>query len=97
MRGALPEDLDALIAIYFDDVQHVEALSTLAASDAAQVSECLNVRLRAPDLHARLVNRIVMGNIVIDQEVIAQNFSEPEAGLQMGTVDLIAMYEAQSE
>ena len=78
------------MAIYFDDVQNFEVLSMLAASEAAQVSECLNVRSREPDLHSRLVNRIAMGNLVIDQEVITQNFSEPGAGLRIGTVERIA-------
>lgn len=32
---------------------------------------------RTPDLHCRLVNRIVMGNTVIDQEEVTINKSEP--------------------
>ena len=87
-------DLDALMATYSDDVQHFEFPSTLLASGAAQVRERLSVRLQEPDLHARLVNRIAMGNLVIDQEVITRNFPEPEG---VGTIELIAMYEVQGE
>ena len=87
-------DLDALMAIYSDDVQHFEFPSTLVASGAAQVRERLSVRLQEPDLHARLVNRIAMGNLAIDQEVITRNFPEPEG---IGTVELIAMYDVQCE
>ena len=90
-------DLDALMAIYSDDIQHFEFPSTLVASGAAQVRERLSVRLQAPDLHARLVNRIAMGHLVIDQEVITRNFPEPAAGSQVGTIELIARYEVQGE
>ena len=80
--------------IYCDDVQHFEFPSTLVANGAAQVQERLSVRLQEPDLHARLLSRMVMGNVVIDQEVIARNFPEPEG---IGTIELIAMYEVQDE
>ena len=88
-------DVEALMAINSDDVQHCEFPSTLVASGAAQVRERSSVRLQEPDLHARLVSRMVMGNLVIDQEVITRNFPEPDAGSQIGTIELIAMYEVQ--
>lgn len=87
-------DLDALMAIYSEDIQHFEFPSTLVASGAAQVRERLSLRLREPALHARLVSRIAMGNLVIDQEVITRNFPEPEG---IGTIELLAMYEVQGE
>lgn len=87
-------DVDALLAIYSDDIQHFEFPSTLVASGAAQVRERLSIRLQEPDLHARLVSRIAMGNLVIDQEVITRNFPAPEG---IGTVELIAIYEVQGE
>ena len=90
-------DIDALMAIYSDYVQHFEFPSTLVASGAAQVHERLSVRFQEPEVHARLVNRIAMGNLVIDQEVITRNFPEPDAGSQIGTIELIAMYEVQGE
>ena len=86
--------VDALMAIYADDVQHFEFPPTLVASGAAQVRERLNVRLQEPNLNARLVSRMVVGNLVIDQEVITRNFPGPEG---VGTVELIAMYEVKGE
>ena len=85
------------MAIYSADVQHFEFPSTPVTSGAAQVRECLSVRYREPDLHARLVNRIAMRNLVIDQEVIKRNFPEPDDGAQIGTIALIAMCEMQGE
>ncbi len=87
-------DVDALMAIYSEDIQHFEFPSTLVATGAAQVRERLSVRLQEPDLHARLVSRMAMGNLVIDQEVITRNFPEPEG---IGTIELIAMYEVHGE
>ena len=85
-------DIDALMATYADDVEHFEFPSTLAASGAAQVRERLSSRLQEPNLHAKLVDRIVMGNIVIDHELVTRDFPEGP-----GTIELIALYEVQSE
>ena len=85
-------DIDLLMATYADDVQHFEFPSTLIASGAAQVRERLCVRLQEPNLHARLLARTAMGNLVIDHELVTRDFPEG-----LGTVELIAMYEVQGE
>ena len=45
-------------------------------------------RFQEPDLHARLLQRAVMGNIVIDHEEVSRTFPEGP-----GRVDLVAIYE----
>ena len=85
-------DIDALMATYADDIQHFEFPSTLVASGAAQVRERLCARLQEPNLHARLLGRTAMGNLVIDHEIVTRDFPEGP-----GTVELIAMYEVQGE
>lgn len=85
-------DIDALMATYADDVQHFEFPSTLVASGASQVRERLAARLQEPNLHAKLVNRIVMGNFVIDHELVTRTFPEGS-----GTVEIIAMYEVRGD
>lgn len=85
-------DIDALMTTYSDDVLHYEFPSTLIASGAAQVRERLVVRLLEPNLHAKLLARTAMGNLVIDHEVVTRDFPEG-----IGTVELIAMYEVQHE
>lgn len=85
-------DIDALMATYADDVQHFEFPSTLVASGAAQARERLAVRLQEPNLHAELVNRIVMGTIVIDHELVTRTFPEGT-----GTVEMVAMYEVRGD
>lgn len=85
-------DLDALMATYADDVQHFEFPAMPVASGAAQVRERLAVRLQEPNLHARLLARTAMGNLVIDHEIVTRDFPEGP-----GTAELIAMYEVQGE
>lgn len=77
---------------YADDVQHFEFPSTLVANGALAARERLAVRLHEPNLYAKLIDRVVMGNFVIDHELITRTFSEGT-----GTVELIAMYEVQGE
>jgi putative hydrolase of HD superfamily len=52
----------------------------------------LSVRLREPDLHARLLGRTVMGKLVIDHEIVTRNFPEG-----IGTIQLAAMYEVRGD
>ena len=85
-------DIDSLMATYSDDVQHFEFPSMLVASGAAQVRERLCVRLQEPNLHARLLGRTAMGNLVIDHEIVTRDFPEGP-----GTVELIAMYEVHGK
>ncbi|WP_410211342.1 nuclear transport factor 2 family protein [Aquirhabdus sp.] len=46
------------------------------------------VRFSEPDLYAELLQRIVMGNIVIDYECITRNFPEGK-----GTLEMMCIYE----
>ena len=85
-------DIEALMETYADDVEHFEFPSTLVVSGAAGVRERLRARLQEPNLHARLLGRTAMGNLVIDHEIVTRDFPEGP-----GTVELIAMYEVQGE
>ena len=85
-------DIDAVMATYADDIEHFEFPSTRVASNAAEVRERLSARLQEPNLHARLLARTAMGNLVIDHERVTRDFPEG-----LGTVELIAMYEVQAE
>ena len=49
--------IDALMAIYADDVEHFEFPSTMVANGAAQLRERLTARLQEANLHAKLVKR----------------------------------------
>ena len=81
-------DVDALLATYADDAQHFEYPATLLASGAAELRERFTARFREPNLHARLLRRIVMGPVVIDHEEVTRTFPEGP-----GRIELVAIYE----
>lgn len=80
-------DLDALMATYADDAQQFEHPDKLLAGNAAQIRERLAVRLQEPNLHAQLLNRIVMGALVIDHERVTRTFPDGP-----GVIELVATY-----
>ncbi len=79
-------DLERFVAEYTDDVEvfrmpgHVLALSGKAAFAAHYAKNRFNL----PNLHARLVNRIVSGDMVVDHEQIS--------GLPEQTMTAVAVY-----
>jgi hypothetical protein len=81
-------DIDALLAIYAPDARQYEHPATLLASGAAEMRERMALRFQEPNLHARLLQRVVMGNVVIDHEEVSRTFPEGP-----GLVDMIAIYE----
>lgn len=83
-------DLDALLQTYACDAQTFEYPSTLLATGAAELRERFATRFSEPNLHARLIKRIVMGQVVIDQEEVTRTFPEGT-----GRVELVAIYEVR--
>ncbi len=85
-------DLDTLLAIYADDAQMFEHPATLLASGSAALRERFAARFQEPNLHAALLKRTVMGNIVIDHERVMRTF--PEGA---GTLELVMIYEVNDD
>jgi hypothetical protein len=81
-------DIDALLATYAPDARQYEHPGKLLATGAAEMRARMAVRFQEPNLHARLLQRIVMGNIVIDHEEVTRTFPEGT-----GRVDMVAIYE----
>ena len=84
-------DVDALLATYADDAQTFEHPSKLLASGSVQLRERFKVRFQEPNLHAALIKRVVMGNIVVDHEKVTRTFP---AG--PGTLELLMIYDVQN-
>lgn len=76
-------DLEGWLATYAPDALQYELPGKLLASGHAQMRARMTERFTEPDLHARLVHRLVMGNVVVDQEVVTRNFSEGKGQLPM--------------
>ena len=85
-------DIDAFMAHWADDAQVYAWPSELMAADAAAIRARHVERFREPDLFARVVSRMAVGNLVIDREVVTRNFPEGR-----GTLDVIAIYEVEGD
>ncbi|HEY9104204.1 nuclear transport factor 2 family protein [Chitinimonas sp.] len=83
-------DLEALLATYAEDAQQFEHPGKLLASGKATLRERLAARLAEPNLHAHLLQRTVMGHLVIDQEIVTRTFPEGP-----GSMSMVAIYEVR--
>ena len=84
-------DLDALLAIYADDAEVFEHPATLVAKGTEALRARFTVRFQEPNLHARLLNRIVSGDRVIDHERVTRTFPEGP-----GEIELVMIYEVRA-
>jgi hypothetical protein len=81
-------NIEAFMATYAEDAQLFEHPSKLLATGAKEVRERFLARFAEPNLHASLVERMIMGNVIIDHELVTRTF--PEGA---GKIELIATYE----
>lgn len=86
------KDIDALLAAYAPDAQQFTLHGPLLASGHAQMRERYLSRFQEPDLHARLVSRTVIGNVVVDTEIVTRNFPEGR-----GTIEMLCVFEIVQE
>lgn len=84
-------DLDALLATYAPDARQFEHPGKLVASGHTQMRARMAQRLADPALHAKLLKRSVMGQVVVDHESVTRTFPEG-----IGSVDLVAIYEVKN-
>lgn len=84
-------DLERFVAEYTDDVQvfRPPAAQPVLSGKKAFAEHYARNRFTLPALHARLVNRIVSGNIVVDHEAIT--------GLPEGEKSAVAVYEVAGD
>ena len=81
------KDIDAWLATYSNNAVQYELAGKLLATGHAEIRARALLRFDEPDLHATLLNRSVMGKVVIDHEVVTRNFSEGK-----GSVELVCVY-----
>jgi putative hydrolase of HD superfamily len=84
------KDLDAWLATYAEDAQQFEQPGKLLAAGRAQIGARTAPRFSEPNLHAKLIRRVVMGNLVIDHEVVTRTFPEGS-----GTIELVCIFQVE--
>ncbi|MES2946998.1 MAG: nuclear transport factor 2 family protein [Pseudomonadota bacterium] len=82
------KDIDALLQTYASDAQQFTLHGELLAQGHDQLRTRFLTRFAEPDLHAKLLSRIVIGNVVTDAELITRNFPEGR-----GTLEMLCIYE----
>ena len=81
------KDIDAFMAFWAEDAKVYAHPDTLLAKGHAEIRARHVARFQEPDLHARLVSRLVLGDRVVDTERVTRNFPEG-----VGEVDVVAIY-----
>ena len=84
------KDVDALVAVYADEAEMYEHPAKLLAKGAGELRSRFAERFKEPGLHAKLQQRIVMGAVVIDHELVTRNFPEGP-----GTIELVMTYRVE--
>jgi hypothetical protein len=83
-------DIEAFSACWAEDAQYFAFPDTLLAQGIAAIRERHVARFQEPNLFGRLIHRMALGTMVVDQEVVARTFPEGP-----GEVDVIALYEVE--
>jgi hypothetical protein len=81
-------NIEAFMPWWSDDCEYYAFPSRLLARGKDEIRERHVARFREPNLFGLLVHRIVVGNIVVDEERVTRTFPEG-----IGEVDVIAIYE----
>jgi putative hydrolase of HD superfamily len=81
-------DIESLLATYAADAEQYTLHGERLAKGHAEMRPRFLARFAEPDLHARLISRTVMGNVVVDYESITRNFPEGR-----GTLEMMCIYE----
>jgi N-acetylglutamate synthase-like GNAT family acetyltransferase len=84
-------DIDAFMPWWSEDCHYYDFPNRLLARGASEIRERHVARFKEPNLHGRLIKRIAVANLVIDQETVTRNFPEGP-----GEVDVVAIYEVEN-
>ncbi len=80
-------DMDGWLSTYAETAVQYELPAKLLASGHAAIRARTEPRFKEPDLHAKLVRRVVMGSIVIDHEDVVRDLPEGK-----GRIELVCIY-----
>lgn len=84
------KNIKAWLACYHPDAVQLDFHGTVLASGHDEMQKRISLRFLEPDLYAKLLNRMVMGDWVIDHELIQRNFPEGR-----GQVELLCSYQVK--
>ncbi|MCX7382971.1 MAG: nuclear transport factor 2 family protein [Alphaproteobacteria bacterium] len=81
-------DIAAFTPWWAADCLYFEFPDRLLARGTAEIRERHVARFREANLHGRLIKRLTVANLVVDQEIVTRTFPDSP-----GEVDVLAIYE----
>lgn len=84
-------DINTWLATYATDARQFVWPAQLVATGHAQIKERAETRFQEADLHAHLIKRAIMGDLVIDSEKVTRLFPDGP-----GYIELTCMYEVKA-
>ena len=84
-------DIDAFMPWWSEDCHYYEFPDRLLARGTSEVRERHVARFKEPNEHARLIKRIAVANVVVDQETVTRSFPNGP-----GEVDVVAIYQVEN-
>ncbi|WP_233080279.1 nuclear transport factor 2 family protein [Rheinheimera soli] len=84
------KDISAWLACYHPDAVQLDFHGAVLARGHNEMQQRISQRFAEADLHAQLLQRIVMGEWVIDHELIQRNFLEGR-----GQIELLCSYQVK--
>lgn len=82
------KDIEALLVTYSPKAEQYATGGELLAQGHEQMRPRFLARFAEPNLHARLLSRQVVGNMVADLELIERTFPEG-----VGSIEMLCVYE----
>ncbi len=86
------KDVVGWLATYHPDAEQFALHGERLAQGHAELRSRIQVRFSEPNLHARLLSRTVMGNVVVDHELISRTFPEGP-----GQIEMLCIHEVAGE
>lgn len=84
------KDIDRLLQTYAPDAEQFALHGERLAKGRDEMRARYLLRFAEPDLHARLLSRYVVGNVVADVEIITRSFPEG-----LGTIEMLCVYQVE--
>lgn len=81
------KNLEAWLSTYAPDARQFELGGKLLTEGHEQIRARTAQRFSEPNLHASLIRRVVMGNVVVDHEDVTRTFPEGP-----GRMELVCVY-----
>jgi hypothetical protein len=81
------KNLNAWLSTYAEDAKQLEIGGKLLAQGHKEIRARTEPRFVEPNLNARLLKRVVMGNVVIDHEDVTRTLPEGP-----GNVEIVCIY-----